>query len=295
MRQNPDWLPPGNVELAYRLDGVLRRLADPIGGNRWLYHRWAHLARELREDIEGVFAFPAGFVAVCLGVGTRNGLSFPLLVGLMGASRVEAVEPEQLKIEDEWRLLQGLGETALNALIGEAGVPGIETSHQVLSRYVRLGPLLRGERLTGVLAPGLVWKQSTADNLGLLAGSVDLVTSRSVMEHVADPAAAYTALTAALRPGGVQHHDIDFTAHDADPFAFYRRPKVTTGPGFDGLNELRIGDHVAILRRLGLDVTVRRQERQAGTMDRSTLALRFRHYNDGDLLTTRAVLVARKP
>lgn len=295
MRRDRAWLPPGNLEVAYRLDGALRRLKDPDGRNRWLHHRWAQLASELREDLEGVFSFPRGFVAVCLGAGTRNGLSFPLLIGLMGADRIEAVEPESLRGDQEWRLLQGLGETVLHALIGEAGVPGLETTPEALGRLVHLGPLFRGEGLAQVLAPGLVWRQTTAESLDLPPGSVNLVTSRSVMEHVADPAAAYTAMARVLRPGGVLHHDVDFTAHHADRFAFYRLPPVATGgTAFDGLNELRLSDHVAILRGLGLDVTVRRQQRESSCVDRTTLAPRFASYGDEDLMTTRAVLVARK-
>ncbi len=294
MRRDPTWLPPGNLEIAYRLNGVLRRLADPDGANRWLHHRWARLASELREDLEDTFAFPRGFVAVCLGAGKRNGLAFPLLIGLMGAGRVEAVEPEPIGTDEEWRLLQGLGETALRALMGEAGVSGLDTTPESLARFVRLGPLLRGESLADALAPGLVWRRSTAESPHMPPGSVDLVTSRSVMEHVANPAAAYAAMATALRPGGVLHHDIDFTAHDADRFAFYRRPPAAAGAALDGLNELRLGDHVAILRGLGLDVTVRRQGREAGPIDRATLSPRFAGYGDDDLLTTRAVLVARQ-
>jgi len=294
MRRDRSWLPPGNVEIAHRLDGVLRRLADPDGGNRWLRHRWAQLAGELREDLDGAFSFPRGFVGVCLGAGTRNGLSLPLLIGLMGAERVEAVEPEPLNVDDEWRLLQGLGETTLHALIGEATVPGIETTRDALARFVHLGPLFRGESLARALASGLVWRRGTAESLDLPSGSVDLITSRSVMEHVANPAAAYASMTKFLRPQGVLHHDVDFTSHDVEPFAIYRRPPRAAGGALDGLNELRLGDHVAILRGLGLDVKVKRQERAVGSVERKTLAPRFARYNDDDLLTTRAVLVARR-
>jgi SAM-dependent methyltransferase len=294
MRRDPTWLPPGNLEIAHRLDGVLRRMADPDGSNRWLRHRWSRLANELREDLHDLFSFPPGFVAICLGAGKRNGLSFPFLIGLMGAGRVEAIEPEPLDPDEEWRLLQGLAETALHALAGESGVAGLDTAPEALSRFVHLGPLFRGESVAQSLTSALVWKRGTAESPDLPSESVDLVTSRSVMEHVANPADAYKAMARALRPGGVLHHDIDFTAHDADQFAFYRRPQVAPGGALDGLNEMRLSDHVAILRGLELEVTVKRQQRNPGTIDRTTLAPRFASYEDADLLTTRAVLVARK-
>ena len=294
LQADPAWLPPGNLEIAYRLDGALRRLGDPTGANRWLHDRWARLACELREDLAGGFEFPPGFSAVCLGVGTRNGLAFPLLVGLMGAGRVEAVEPEPLAPGEEWRVLWGLGETALRLVAGESGVPGLEPDLAALSHFVRLGPLLRGEALVRALGPGLAWRRGTAESLGLPAASVDLVTSRSVMEHVADAGAAYAAMAEALRPGGVLHHDVDFSSHDADRLAMYRRPASPPGATLEGLNELRLGDHIAILRGLGLEVAVRRQERERGPIDRRDLQPRFAGYGDDDLLTTRAVLVARR-
>ena len=289
MRRDPAWLPPGNLEIAFRLQGTLRRIADPDGGNRWLHHRWIRLADELREDLNDTFAFPPGFAAVCLGVGTRNGLSFPLLIGLMGAERVEAVEPEPLGEGEEWRLLQGLGETALHALIGEA-----HGDASALPRFVHLGPLLRGESLRHSLTPALSWRQGLAESPGLAPDSIDLITSRSVMEHVADPAAAYAAMAGSLRLGGVLHHDVDFSGHETDRFAFYRRPPAAPGAAFDGLNGLRLSDHVSILRDLGLHVKVKRQLRETGPIERATLAPRFAKYDDADLLTTRAVLVAQR-
>jgi SAM-dependent methyltransferase len=295
LRADPGWLPPGNLEIAHRLDGALRRLADPGGGNRWLHHRWARLACELREDLEGTFAFPSGFTAVCLGVGIRNGLAFPLLVGLMGARRVKAVEPEPLAVDEEFRVLWGLGETALRVLAGEAGVPGLDAHPAALSRFVRLGPLLRGESLAGALAPDLVWRRGTAESLELEPASVDLVTSRSVMEHVADLHSAYRAMATALRPGGVLHHAVDLSSHDPDELAMYRRPSLAPGARLDGINEQRLSDHVVILRDLGLEVWVRRQVRTAEPIDREAIQPRFRRYADEDLLTTGAVLVARRP
>ena len=222
-------------------------------------------------------------------------MSFPLLIGLMGAARVEAAEPESLNACKEWQLLQGLGEMALQCLIGEAGQLGLDTSPRALGTFVHLGPLFRGEPMASSLAPGLAWKQSTAESLDLAPTSVDLLTSRSVMEHVANPAAAYAAMARILRPGGVLHHDIDFTAHDPERFAFYwREPSGTQRAAFDGLNELRLSDHVGILQRLGLEVTLKRREQAAESMDRTALAPRFAHYSDDDLRTTRAVLIGRK-
>ena len=114
------------------------------------------------------------------------------------------------------------------------------------------------------------------------------------MEHVADPPAAYAAMATVLRPGGVLYHDIDFTAHSANRFAFYQRPPLAHArTAFDGLNELRVGDHIRILRSLGLEVTVKRQEQAEERIDRTTLTPRFAHYSDDDLLTTRAVLIGR--
>jgi hypothetical protein len=122
-------------------------------------------------------------------------------------------------------------------------------------------------------------------------GSVDLVSSRSVLEHVSAFDAFADALAEAVRTDGVVYHDVDLTAHsESGPFAFY----YDAAPA-SGLNELRLSDHVEALERRGFETTVLRTNRaEASALDRNRLAERFRRYDDDDLLTTRAVIVARR-
>ncbi len=291
LRADPGWVPPGNIEIAFRLDGALRRLPDPSGANRWLHHRWTALARELVHDLDGVVAFRPGFRALCVGAGTRNPLAFPLLVGLTGASAVHALEPEPLG--DEWRALWGLQEMALRALTGALEIPRVDTGRDALSRFLDLPALFDGAPLAAALRPALRVHTCTLEALELPDG-VDLVTSRSVLEHLADPDGAVAALARLVRPGGVMHHDVDFSSHDAnDPLSLYSRD-ARASQGLDGLNGLRLSDWIERLGAAGFTVDVVRRTRWDGPLDRSSHAARFAAYDEEDLRCRRAVLVARR-
>ena len=86
----------------------------------------------------------------------------------------------------------------------------------------RTAPILaeykgRARRLIGVdlvdFAPGVAGMELLQHDLGqmtLESGSVDLVMSRSVMEHVTDPARVYGELHRVLKPGG---HFVFLTAN----------------------------------------------------------------------------------
>jgi hypothetical protein len=284
-------VPPGNVELAFRLDGALRRLADPAGANRWLLHRWRGLATELVRDVEGAFSFVPGFRALCLGVGTRNPLAFPLLVGLTGASVVHALEPEARG--DDWRTLWGLSETVIAVLSGTVDVPGLDARREAVARFVHLGPLLQGAPLAEVLTDALRWHGCGIEDAHI-EGGVHLVTSRSVLEHLAEPARAVAALARLVPPGGVMHHDVDLSSHEADdPLALYRRPRGGNR-GLDGLNGLRLSEWQTLLGDAGFAVTVLRTRRFEGTLAREAWAPRWADLGEDDLRTIGAVLLCRR-
>ena len=67
----------------------------------------------------------------------------------------------------------------------------------------------RARRLVGVdlvdfesNIPGLLLQKGDLGHMDVESGSIDLVISRSVMEHVADPRQVYTEIHRCLRPGG---------------------------------------------------------------------------------------------
>lgn len=92
------------------------------------------------------------------------------------------------------------------------------------------------------------------------AGSLDIVFSHSVMEHVSDPALTYAACAQWLRPGGVMSHKIDHSSHGLthswnghyglSPFVwaliYGRRPYL--------LNRMRPKAHLALIRAAGFEI-----------------------------------------
>ena len=98
----------------------------------------------------------------------------------------------------------------------ERQVDGLLTGESVLldAGCGRTAPVLRkylgrARRLIGVelvpftdVVPGIETHNADLANLPLESGSVDVVMSRSVFEHLTDPESVYRELARVLRPGG---------------------------------------------------------------------------------------------
>ncbi|EHJ48104.1 Methyltransferase type 12 [Solidesulfovibrio carbinoliphilus subsp. oakridgensis] len=94
---------------------------------------------------------------------------------------------------------------------------------------------------------------------GLPDGSIDLVVSNSVLEHVADPGALFADLGRLLAPGGVMLHRVDYRDHFFKyPFHFLLFSKFAwkwfLNPG--DLPRWRLDDHLAALAAAGFDASV---------------------------------------
>lgn len=131
------------------------------------------------------------------------------------------------------------------------------------------------------------------------AGSLDIVFSHSVMEHVDDPALTYRACALWLRPGGVMSHKIDHSSHgltrswnghyglSARVWAviYGRRPYL--------LNRMRPRDHLALIRAAGFEILPESRFVIDDAGRQSEIGL-----NDpwpDDLLIRTSDIIARKP
>jgi hypothetical protein len=130
------------------------------------------------------------------------------------------------------------------------------------------------------------------------AGTVDLLLSNAVMEHVADLPAAYRAMSAWLRPGGLASNQIDFRSHSlfrawdghwACPDWLWR---LFMGRRAYLLNREPFATHRALASAAGLEeVSAIRVEQVA---ESSKLATRFREMSDEDRRTSGGYLLLRK-
>lgn len=132
-------------------------------------------------------------------------------------------------------------------------------------------------------------------------GSIDMIYSQAVLEHVDDLETTYGALAEWLAPGGVASHQIGFVSHGLTPewnghWAISDPVwKLIRGRRAYLLNREPASTHTRLIKRSGLEIRSQVRVNLAGGIGRSRLAKRFRTMTDDDL-TTKAIFVqAVKP
>ena len=200
---------PGGALLHYELQrrfGGLRDFEREFAGK---VDDWSIMTGHLRnagQSIEG---------ACLVEIGTGWYPTFPLACYLAGARAMETFDLNRhLRPALTARCIALLGDHLEH--IAEASGAGIE---QVRDRYALLRSHAHPERDLEAATSGVVRYRAPADatRTGLAAGSVDMVFSNSVLEHV--PPNVITALYAESRrilaPGGLMFHSVNCGDHYA--------------------------------------------------------------------------------
>lgn len=132
-------------------------------------------------------------------------------------------------------------------------------------------------------------------------GSVDLLLSHSVLEHVVDLDKTYRAIRAWLRPGGWMSHQIDFKSHglagEWNGYRGYPEPlwKLVLGSRPFLLNRQPWSTHARLLEDNGFElVCVMRQHIRDRGLRRHQLASRWRGISEDDLTCSGAFVQARR-
>jgi SAM-dependent methyltransferase len=168
-------------------------------------------------------------------------------------------------------------------------------------RLAAVRAALKRERLGGEDEIVIDYVPSWSDPDAVPAGTLDLVFSQAVLEHVDDLETAYRSMVQWLRPGGILSHTIDFRSHGTAngwnghwalgdlswKLVRGRRPFL--------LNREPHSRHVALLRQLGLEIVADDCTTRPSDVERSRLADRFRSLSDEDLTTSDAFIQAVKP
>ncbi len=216
---------PAGDELHYQLQrraGGLRQLDKEIAAK---IEDWRLMIGHL--DAVGIRIAGTRFMEM----GTGWYPTFPFLLHLGGAARVDTVDLNRhLKPELVREIVAKIGgQLDLVAEATRRPVAEVRDAHRALAAAVGRGASL--EEATG----GVVRYRAPADAsaTGLPAGSVDVVFSNSVLEHVPGPviAACFTEARRILAPGGVVFHSVNCGDHYA-----YADGKINQ------LNYLRYGD-----------------------------------------------------
>ncbi len=294
LRANTEWTPQPNLTVAAEILRRVRSIPDPEGANRYLPHRWRMIFREMRELTAKDIDWSTGPVFLNFGAGDRHPMGLPFLAVLAGASKGIALEPGSLRDEIVTATLQ---ETLWDVVRNPAAYGLTAADLGRLRTVLDADALWRGDPLPLVLSKGcLELSRSAGESAGFTPESIDIVYSRSVLEHVIEIEAAMAELVRALRPGGVMFHDIGLDAHDTrDPIGFYYAERGRAADAYSGLNQLRLGDFVALFEKLDCTVEIAAIETiPLSRIDRRRLILRFADRSDDDLRTIGAKLLIRK-
>ena len=165
----------------------------------------------------------------------------------------------------------------------------------------RLRRIEQAVRHIGRTDPGAMIRYCTwAAPQPVADGSVDLVMSHVVLQHIDDLPAAFANCARWLRPGGWMSHQVDCTSlgtavewngHLAYGELTWRMIRGRR-PYF--VNRQPIAEYVPMLEEAGFDVLEMQRGRRPGGLTRSQLAPRFRAMSDDDLTTQSAFIVARR-
>ena len=134
----------------------------------------------------------------------------------------------------------------------------------------------------------------------IAAGSLDLVFSQAVLEHVNALEETYQAMFTWLKPGGYASHVIDFSVHYLSPFwnghwAYSEWAwQLVRGRREFLLNREPLSTHLTYADKAGFEVLSLTRDFDSSGLNASALAKRFQIFDSEDLRTRGAILVLRK-
>ncbi len=176
-------------------------------------------------------------------------------------------------------------------ILGEAGLTAALAPERAADIRASLGRVNAPGSRIAYFAP---WNDPSV----IQGGSIDLIYSQAVLEHVTDMSGVYEAMRRWLKPGGVMSHQIDYRCHGkADTWNghwTYSDPvwKIVVGRRPYLLNRAPHSEHLRLLRAAGFAVVKERPVQAASELEPRQLAARFRELSERDLTTCGAYVVA---
>lgn len=274
----------------------------------WLKHLTLLWAAGMRE-------MPASLAELGPGDSLAIGLS-AVLCGIDDYSALDVVEYSNVK-----RNLEMLDELIRLFERRQAGATsGWPPYQQHLDERGFPSHILTEERLARALAPkriaairdALAGKTSSnspvrisyvvpwTDASRIRAGSIQLILSHSVLEHVVDLPLVYGAMAQWLAPGGLMSHQIDFGCHGlAKEWDGYRvcsdlHWKLVLGRRPYLINREPYSTHRRLLEANGFAWLTELKSIRTDGVERARLAVRWKNLDEQDLHCSGAFVQARK-
>lgn len=263
-----------------------------------------HLVHARRAGLQGI---PA--VVAELGPGDSLGTGLAWLIA--GASRYLAFDVRQYATtERNLRVFDGLVERfssrapAPGRDVFPEMKPDLESTAfpaEILSD-AHLARALDKGRLRGIREALADVEHATSGPVAYIApwdeaanvreGSVDLIFSQAVLEHVEDVDHVHAVCRRWLRPGGMVSHQIDFRSHGTAPtWDGYRAYselewRIVRGRRDYLINRVPDAGHLDALAKEGLRVVTRLPVLSEPTLDRGRYAPRFRDLSEASRRTS---------
>ena len=239
---------------------------------------------------------PFGKTAVELGPG--NSLAQAVLWSLLGAERVLAVDVRRYATRDSAPEVYRRVLASVPERIEEGRLPDLLGPE---GRSIRTAELFPDDDFTfPSLGNRIDYRITDGDRLPLPDASADLIYSISVLEHVRDPALAYSEMYRVLKSGGLCSHIIDLRDHHhAEPLDFLRYSdplwRYMAGRSAGWTNRLRASDHLEAIESAGLEIASYEPRKLENIPDPDSLDQRFRRKDSSDLAEAAMILILRKP
>lgn len=135
----------------------------------------------------------------------------------------------------------------------------------------------------------------------IVPGSVDLIVSQAVMEHVVDIEAAYRSFARWLVPGGRISHQIDFRCHGTSfdwngHWTYDQRSWkiVANAKAFRWINRQPVSAHLAAVEAAGFDVQLVQSVANVDGAPKSCFAAPFADMSESDASCQGALVVAQR-
>ncbi len=281
---------PFQPQLRRFQDQILGYRRDPKGDTETI--RWGLTMLEWLGSVEGL---------TVLEIGSGWQPVIPILFSLAGA---------KVYMTDQYRLMR---EDSFGAALD-----AIRENRDEIARRLKISPdavdraTSKGLDMTQHLSELRLSYQAPCDcrYLPLDSGSIDLITSRSVLEHVPPPVidGIFREAKRVLRPGGIMMHVIDNSDHwahrderiSAVNFLKYsdRVFRLTCINPLDYTNRLRHSEYLVLIEASGF--TLKRKEAMVDpicleALSSMSVAKQFRHFQADDLAATTSMLLAEAP
>jgi SAM-dependent methyltransferase len=286
--------------------------AHGTGSPAYCYGVWIKHFTMLAAN--GIGAVPASVVELGPGESIGTGVA-ALLCGAERYTAIDAVphmrpEANVAVFHELVRLLRSRaprsrgGIPVLDPYLDERGFPSSALPEEVLARALepqRLRRIEHAVRSLGRTDPDAMIRYCTwSAPQPVPPGTVDLVMSHVVLQHIDDLAPVLANCARWLRPGGWMSHQVDCTSlGTAAEWNGHRAYGELTWRMIRGrrpyfVNRQPLSDYLSMLDTAGFEVLDVQRGRGLGGITRSQLAPRFRAISDDDFTTQSGFIVARR-